>query len=482
VISGEGRSVLAQPSKANGSRAATTDTGNGVATQTRGGAIAARVDGAAERVLTALLATPTWLQALGALLLVSFYAQRIWTVYTDTGLFRRLGFDWGLFYSQASAFAAGDIGAMYQVDRLNPYLQRLVPFTSTPDVPLLQWPSPYPPVLAALMAPLTFMPPPAAFGIWTALSFGAAVHLLWRANQLLSGRTSPVGGGAGAIRGDQRAGARIGALALIFFTTLPVLQTFLLGQPVLFLASAMAEAFLAVRRGADFRGGLWLGLLALKPQYGLVLGLFLLWKRRWWAVAGAALTVGLVIGASALVAGPSAVWDYQAAVSAMSSFRDPYAVPGEMVNWRAVIVNARPAIGNTSGVLLFLALSAATILAVVAFTRDKWVPKGAKLDLQLGAVITATFLVSYHSHMHGLVLLTVPLAAMWRSAIATPLLKLSLVGLVFLPTAVFVAVAAVGRGFAINYDDPLWVVWPVLTAALLVVLLGSILVALARQP
>jgi hypothetical protein len=442
------------------------------------------VDAGAERILARLLAIPGWLQALGGLALVAFYTQRIWTVYADTGLFRRLGFDWGLFYSQASAFAAGDIGAMYQVDRLNPYLQRLVPFTSTPAVPLLQWPSPYPPVLAALMSPLTLLPPPLAFGIWTALGLASSAHLLWRAHQLLSSGTSPIGDGMVATLRKEGTGARIGVggLALIFFTTLPVLQTFLLGQPVLFLASALAEAFLALRRGADFRGGLWLGLLAVKPQYGLILGLFLLWKRRWSAVAGAAITVGLVIGASALVAGPAAVWDYQAAVSAMGAFRDPYAVPGEMINWRAVIVNARPAIGNTSGVLLFLALSALTVLATAWATRGAWVPRAAKLDVQLGAVITATFLVSYHSHMHGLVLLAVPLAAMWRTAVTSPLLRLSTLALLFVPTVAFVGVTAIGRHLAINYDDPLWVVWPVLTAALLVVVLGASLVTVARQP
>ncbi len=417
----------------------------------------------AERALVRLTALPGWLQAFGGFLLVAFYAQRIWTVYTDSGLFRRLGFDWGLFYSQASAFAAGDIGAMYQVDRLTPYLQRLTPFTTMPDVPLLQWPSPYPPVLAALMAPLTLVPPPLAFGLWTALSIVSAGHLLWRVRQLL-----PEAG--------------IGRLALIFCTTLPVLQTFLLGQPVLFLASALAESYLALRGGADFRGGLWLGLLAIKPQYGLVLGLFLLWKRRWWAVAGAVLAVGVIVVGSVLVAGPGALWDYQAAVSALSSFRDPYAVPGEMINWRSVIVNARPAIGNTSGVLLFLALSGLTVVATAWATRGAWRPLTKALDLQLGAVLTATFLVSYHSHMHGLVLLTVPLAGMWRTAGTAPWPRLAVLGLVFLPTAAFVGVTALGRRFAINYDDPLWVVWPVLTAALLVILLGTTFATGARTP
>jgi hypothetical protein len=435
----------------------------GLADATSPDGISRRIENLAERALVRLVTLPGWLQALGGLALVTFYAQRIWTVYADTGLFRRLGFDWGLFYSQAAAFAAGDIGALYQVDRLNPYLQRLTPFTSTPDVPLLQWPSPYPPILAAVLAPLTLIPAPLAFGVWTALSLVSAGHLVWRVRQVMPA-------------------ARTGRLALIFLTTLPVLQTFLLGQPVLFLASAMAEAYLALRRGADFRGGLWLGLLALKPQYGLILGLFLLWKRRWSAVAGAALTVGVVIAGSALVAGPGAVWDYQAAVSAMGAFRDPYAVPGEMINWRAVIVNARPAIGNTSGVVLFLALAALTLLATAWATRGAWRPRTATLDLQLGAVVTATFLVSYHSHMHGLVLLTVPLAAIWRASRTAPWLRLAILGLVFVPTAAFIAVTVVGRRLQINYDDPLWVVWPVLTAAVLLAMLGATLVTAVRNP
>ena len=412
-----------------------------------------------DRLLARIVAVPAWLQAVAAALLVAFYAQRIWTVFHDTGLFRRLGFDWGLFYSQASALAAGDIGAMYQVDRLNPYLQRLLPFTSTPAVPLLQWPSPYPPLLAAVIAPLTLLPAPLAFAIWSVLGFASACHLVWRARQLVPG--------AGGWR-----------LSVILFTTLPVLQTFLLGQPVLFLASAVAECYLALRRGADFRGGLWLGVLALKPQYGLILGAFLLWKRRWWAVGGAAVSVGLVVGASAVVAGPGAVLDYLSAVSAMGAFRDPYAEPAQMVNWRSLIVNARPAIGNTSGVVLFLALATLTVLAIAWATRGPWRAGSRTLDLQLGAVLVGTFLVSYHSHVHGLVLLAVPLAALWRATVHAPRVRLAILAFVFLPTAAFVAVAGLWQHLAIDYDLPLWVVWPVWNVALLGLLLGAVLLEL----
>jgi hypothetical protein len=268
--------------------------------------------------------------------------------------------------------------------------------------------------------------------------------------------------------------------AVIFFTTLPVLQAFLLGQPVLFLAVAMAESYLALRKGADLRGGIWLGVLALKPQYGLLLGLFLLWKRRWHAVAGAAVGVGAVLLASAVVAGPRSLLDYANAVSAMGDIRDPYAASAEMVNWRSLIVNARPSIGNTSGVLAFAALSIVTVAAIAWATRGRWLAGSAALDWQLLAVIVGTFLVSYHSHMHGLVLLTVPLAAMWSLATRAPIARLAELAFIFLPTLAFVGVAGLARGFAIDYDDPLWVVWPVFNVALLVLLTVTTLTISAR--
>jgi alpha-1,2-mannosyltransferase len=420
-----------------------------------------RVEAVSRQALARIGTMPDWVQLLAAVLLLAFYASRIATVYRDTGLFRRIGFDWGLFFSQASALAAGDVAAMYQLDRLVPYLQRLAQYTTTPNVPLLQWPSPYPPLFAGGLAPLTFLPPPLAFGIWTALSVAAAVHLVWRINQLL-----PATG--------------VARLALLVATALPVVQVLVLGQPMLFLASAIAESLVALNRGADFRGGLWLGLLAIKPQYGLVLGLFLLWKRRWSAVLGAALTVAVVLAASAVLAGPGALLDYQRAVSAMGEIRDPYAVPAEMINWRALIVNLRPAIGGTTGIMLFLALAGLTVLALAWATRGAWRPNTPTLDLQLAVVLVTTMLVSYHSHMHGLVLLAVPLALAWRAASAAP--RLAILALVLVPTIIFVLVTAGLRGMAIDYELPLWVVWPPWTIALLILLNATLFLELRSAP
>ena len=73
--------------------------------------------------------------------------------------------------------------------------------------------------------------------------------------------------------------------------------------------------------------------------------------------------------------------------------------------------------------------------------------------------------------MHGLVLLTVPLAALWSLSLRQPLVRLAALAFVFLPTVAFIGVAGLAHGFQVNYDDPLWVVWPVLNVLLLALLL-----------
>ena len=80
----------------------------------------------------------------------------------------------------------------------------------------------------------------------------------------------------------------------------PVACTLIVGQPQLLLACAVAECYLSLREGRDFTSGLWLALLLFKPQYGLLIGLVLIWKRRWAAIAG------VIVGGMAIVGG--SVW------------------------------------------------------------------------------------------------------------------------------------------------------------------------------
>jgi hypothetical protein len=121
------------------------------------------------------------------------------------------------------------------------------------------------------------------FVLWTGVNLLGALVLAWRIAQLFPG-------------------AERLWVALLLFTSFPVVVTLFAGQPIL-LACAVAECYLSLRAGRDFRAGLWLSCLVLKPQYGFLIGPLLIWKRRWSAVAGALVGAAAVMVGSALARG-----------------------------------------------------------------------------------------------------------------------------------------------------------------------------------
>src|SRR5262249_42441751 len=130
-------------------------------------------------------------------------------------------------------------------------------------------PVPYPPLFAWLLTPLAALYPPLGFAVWTALSLAALGGISREIASCLPWWKSSWG-----------------IFVLLLFPG--VMATLILGQVMIYLAGAMAECYLCLRAGRDFRAGLWLATFCLKPHYAVILGLVLLWKRRWVAIIGAA--------------------------------------------------------------------------------------------------------------------------------------------------------------------------------------------------
>jgi hypothetical protein len=178
------------------------------------------------------------------------------------------------------------------------------------------------------------------------------------------------------------------------------------------LACAVGEAFLALRSGHEFRAGLWIACLFVKPQYGLLIGPYLLWKRRWGAVAGVLLGGAVVLAGSVIVAGVPALLAFPEAVRGMASFRDigGNTQPEAMINWRALILAVWPRISEARGVALTMALSVATVVVSAAALRGPWQPRSERFTAGVTLLLLGTLLANYHSHGYGAVLLAVPLA------------------------------------------------------------------------
>src|ERR1700738_3428575 len=99
---------------------------------------------------------------------VAFFVDRYWTVIAAGELFHRLGFDWSHLYAQALALRSGAGPRIYDPAVISAFVEPLAEYSTTTDVPVDQMPLPYPPWFAAALEPLTFLPPPVAFGVWLA--------------------------------------------------------------------------------------------------------------------------------------------------------------------------------------------------------------------------------------------------------------------------------------------------------------------------
>jgi hypothetical protein len=365
------------------------------------------------RVLAAVVVT-LFVAALG------LWTKTVQTVYVNEGAFVWLGVDFRAYFTQALSLRIGTVGDLYDLRVADEYARLFDGFAHVPW-PLTAAPVPYPPLFAGLFEPFTLFPPLVSFALWTAVNLLVAVYLAWRMAAAYPGH----------------AGWRVGLLFLVSF---PVGYSLFLGQPMIFLAVAAGESFLALAAERDLAAGLWLGVLLIKPQYGLLIGPLLIWKRRWWAVTGVA-TTGLVIlvgslvvaGLPGLLAYPRSMLDEQVAIgSTLISY------PQDMTNWRMVFFLAQrlvfPDLGGDIQFALTMLFSGLTAAVVLVAWRGPWAPRDPSFAARMTLLWVGTVLATYHSHAYGPVLAALPAAVMLASAKRPYLLGGAVLDVTIVPT------------------------------------------------
>jgi hypothetical protein len=148
----------------------------------------------------------------------------------------------------------------------------------------------YPPWLAILLWPLSWLPYHVALSIWFAISLAAigfASILLW---QLTRSNARPL---------------ELALVLLLTFTFLPVLHLLGIGQIGSILLALAALLIWSSPTRHDRLAGISLGLMSIKPQLGLIIALVVgagwLWQRRWRALSWTAFTWGLCLALSFVV-------------------------------------------------------------------------------------------------------------------------------------------------------------------------------------
>jgi hypothetical protein len=287
--------------------------------------------------------------------------------------------DFVYFYTLGHLAASGDARALSNYERLHQAQATLVPAASD-----LIYPPVYPPYTALLFAPFSHLPFLPAATLWVCLTIGvyaAIVRVAWRAVS----PTVPDG--------------RLVAAAAIAFP--PFWQLVMNGQVTAIVLIAFTLGWLALERGHTILAGAALGLLASKPQFGLVLAVVVLWRREWGLLAGAVISSLAQLALVAWWLDVAALTDFVRNIPGMLAQADILeAKPWASHSFRS-FTRLLPAPLGT-GVWLLLA-AAFTTLVVRA-----WRP-GVPLRVRFGLLIVVSVLVSPHLIVYDTTVLALPL-------------------------------------------------------------------------
>jgi Glycosyltransferase family 87 len=157
-----------------------------------------------------------------------------------------------------------------------------------------------PPPVAWSALPLTTLPFPTAYLIWSALLLSALALTWWLG--------AP---GRGPVRLVHLAAA---------LGWLPVIYCLQLGQPGLVVALGVAASFILLNKGHSAWAGVALGALVFKPQLAFLVPPALFIAGRYRTAIFCGITVGLLALASAAALGPDGISTYAARLSTATTF------------------------------------------------------------------------------------------------------------------------------------------------------------------
>jgi hypothetical protein len=202
----------------------------------------------------------------------------------------------------------------------------------------------YPPMFLALAAPLARLGYAKALGLYLALTYGL---YLGAAALFLRGRLAP----------------GLGREALLAAAVMPAALVNMGHGQNGFLTAALLTAALALLERRPVLAGVALGLLAYKPQFGLMIPIALFAGRHWRTIVAASLTVALTVAASVLAFG----WASWAAFAGSWGLTRTVILEQGATGWEKIVslFSAARLLGGSVG-LAYAVQGIGTVLAAVA--------------------------------------------------------------------------------------------------------------------
>jgi hypothetical protein len=260
----------------------------------------------------------------------------------------------------------------------------------------------YPPLAAILLAPTTIWPAANVAAGWYLVSIALLALSFWLITRKLADVRLPPGA------------LMIAASAVLLFG--PAWEGLIRGQPdTLILACVVLALVLLEEHRAEPIAGALIAFVAMLKIYPALLCFYLLWRRRWSALAGFAVTFGLLVLLSGWMVGWGTLWRYVTEILTVQSGAMPYAenqsfngflarlfVPGEITTWYTIVQFPR---------LILLGLYLLDIVVLVLTFALLWrVPERERgvFKLGYGAVMPLIVLIWPIAWIHYQTLLLLP--------------------------------------------------------------------------
>jgi hypothetical protein len=313
-----------------------------------------------------------------AAVLLAYYAIT-WAQVTPT---RERGTDFSASYVAALLLRSGDGSQLYDQQVEHARHDQLLPAGTVINLPFIT-----PPTTALLALPFTALDPGTAFRMWSVLELLLLVLAVWIAIR------------AGPWPARRAQGSRL-AVLLMALAGGGTFAFLLLGQIDGFAALGLAAAYASWRGDRNALAGFWLGLAfaATKPHLAIGLGIWLLARRDWRALAGATTGCALVAAISLVLVGPSGIGAFVSALGfayGNTPASSTLGVPGLVASWLGT--GTAPAVLGVAGAVLALAGCA------VLGARSRGTSIALEVSLAGAAVLSLA--ASPHLLAHDLVIL-----------------------------------------------------------------------------
>jgi hypothetical protein len=283
------------------------------------------------------------------------------------------------FYTIGRIALDRDVPVLYDADLQHARQVALVP-ASDRDL----YVAPYPPQTAMLLAPfsrLTYHWAAVAWALTTLAVYGWAVWLAWRPGRAALHDTWLVG---------------LGALAFP-----PLWHLVANGQSTAVPILAFVLSWLALERDRPFLAGVALGLLVLKPQFGIVIAALAILTGNWRLIIGGLVCLAAQLGLVALWLGPAVIWTYVSWVV--------WYLPGvqEVIYPRPYLLHSLQAMTRVLPGSLSLFTWAFLSALVIWWTWRLW-RVSSSWRVKMGALVLASVLVNPHVYAYDLSVLVLP--------------------------------------------------------------------------